>query len=81
MRKITPELLKAVKKTIRPGLHYEALEILFLTTEGERSDFMAAYERDKGNVCCLVLDYAKARLVQRKILEQKETDGFGNFPI
>jgi hypothetical protein len=81
MRKLTPELHKAVNETISDKYRDEAFEILFLTTEAERKHFIEAYEKDRGNICCLVLDYAKRDLARRNILKINEDDGFGHFPF
>jgi hypothetical protein len=81
MKNITAKINDAVEDTIREDLRNEALEILSLGTKADRRDFMTAYNDDKGNVCCLILDYAKKGLVKRGILEQKDTDEFGKFPF
>jgi hypothetical protein len=81
MRKLTPEIHTAVKEIIRDNLRYEALEILFLTTEKERQNFLDEYKNDRGNICCLILDYAKKDLEKRGVLKIKEGDGFGIFPF
>lgn len=81
MRKITPELLKAVNETIREDLRDEAVELLFLGSNDDRNDFLEAYEKDQGNICCLILDYAKRELIKKGILEQRELDSFGRFPF
>ena len=81
MKNITVEIKTAVEDVIRDDLHNEALEILSLGTNDDRQDFMTAYNDDKGNICCLILDYAKKGLVKKGILEQKDTDGFGKFPF
>lgn len=81
MRKLTPEIHKAVNETLNKDVRDEAFEILFLTSNKHRKEFLKMYEQDKGNICCLILDYAKKELVIRKILEQKENDGFGHFPF
>jgi hypothetical protein len=73
------DILKAVDKTIREDAREEAKLILSLTTPDERQEFLECFWADEGNVCCLVLDYAKKQLVKDRKLEQKDTDAFGKF--
>ncbi len=67
---------KAVRKEIRKDCWKEAYKILELCDEKDRQDFMKYYNEDKGNICCLVLDYAKKKLVAEGKMEQKESDCF-----
>jgi len=67
---------KAVRKEIRKDCWKEAHEILRLCDEKERQDFLKYHQEDKGNVCCLVLDYAKGKLVKDGKMEQKPDDCF-----
>ena len=81
LSKITDELKKAIEDTIRKDLREEAFKILSFGSENDRNEFLEAYNNDKGNICCLILDYAKRDLVKQGIMEQKDTDGFGRFPF
>jgi hypothetical protein len=69
---------KAVDKEIREEAREEAKEILRLTTEGMQLEFLYYYNKDQGNICCLVLDKAKQYLImERKMILNKE-DHFGH---
>ena len=48
-----------------------------LTTEEIRKEFLGYYEEDKGNICCLVIDTAKRKLVAEGKLEHHDDDAFG----
>jgi predicted nucleic acid-binding protein len=67
---------KAVRKEIRKDCWKEAYEILELCDETDRQDFIKYHNEDKGNICCLVLDFAKKKLVGTGKMEQKEGDHF-----
>lgn len=67
---------KAVRKEIRKDCWKEACVILELCDEKERLDFLKYHQEDKGNICCLVLDFAKGKLVKAGKMEQKESDCF-----
>jgi len=76
---LSQELKDAVNYEIREDLRYEAELILIMTTDENRKDFMKYYKEDKGNICCLVLDFAKRELVEQKKMIQNDNDGFGKF--
>lgn len=67
---------KAVNKEIREECREEALRILELADDEDRQEFIKYHKENKGNICCLVLDFAKKKLVEKGKLEQKETDFF-----
>jgi ribosomal protein L22 len=67
---------KAVRKEIRKDCRKEAIKILELCDERERQDFLKYHQEDKGNICCLVLDYAKKKLVEEGKMEEKSNDCF-----
>ena len=67
---------KAVRKEIRKDCWKEAYEILELCDETDRQDFIKYHNEDKGNICCLVLDFTKKKLVGTGKMEQKEGDHF-----
>ena len=72
---------KAVRKEIRKDCWKESYEILRLCEEKDRQDFLKYHQEDKGNVCCLVLDFAKKKLVDAGKMEQKEGDCFKDLYI
>jgi predicted acetyltransferase len=77
MTKILEECKKAVEKEIREDCREEAMKILELGDKKDRMDFLKYHRKlDKGNLCCLVLDFAKKKLVEAGKMEQKETDCF-----
>ena len=55
----------------------EAIEIIELTTDDFRNEFLDYHNRDIGNVCCLILDTAKIELIKEGKLTVKDTDSFG----
>ena len=71
----------AVRKEIRKDCWKEAQEILRLGDEKDREDFLRYYDEDKGNICCLILDSAKKKLVDAGKMEQKTNDCFKDFTI
>ena len=70
------ECKKAVRKEIRKDCWKEAYVILELGDEKDRQDFLKYHKEDKGNICCMVLDFAKKKLVEAGKLKQKDTDCF-----
>ena len=70
---------KAVDIEIRKEARKEAKKILKLTTKGKRLEFLYQHHKDRGNICCLVLDKAKEVLVEDGMMKQKEDDNFGNL--
>ena len=55
----------------------EGLLILSKASEGQMKEFLTYYQEDKGNVCCLVLDSIKMKLVESGEMEMKDDDYFG----
>lgn len=74
--KLSKEIKFAVRKEIRPDCRQEALKILALGDNQDREDFLKYHNEKIGNVCCLVLDFAKKKLVESGQMEQKEFDCF-----
>jgi len=72
------ELYKAVDEEIRKEAREEAKEILRLTTDWHRKDFLEYHKKDQGNICCLVLDRAKMYLVMEDKMTQNNEDHFGH---
>jgi hypothetical protein len=56
----------------------EAKEIMNLTTNKHRSDFIKYFKQDQGNVCCLVIDAAKRDLIKKSIVFENNGNAFGN---
>lgn len=71
------QCLEAVRKTVAIFYEIEATTIIQLTTNELRKEFMEYYKKGEGNICCLVLDKAKRKLVAEGIMEQKDGDAFG----
>jgi hypothetical protein len=78
MSDLVKECYDVIKKQIAPALHEEAKEIIDLTTDKHRQDFITYHHQDQGNICCLVLDAAKQDLIKEGKLELKEDSAFGN---
>lgn len=68
---------KIVNDLIINEFQEEAKQILMLTTETRRKEFIDHYNQEKGNICCLILDKAKYDLVKKNKLQQNPNDGFG----
>ena len=71
------ECNKAVNNEIAKEFRKEAKEILYLSSDAIRQEFLDYHLKDNGNICCLVLDKAKQILIKEGKLKIKETDGFG----
>jgi hypothetical protein len=69
---------KAVRNEIAKDHHEEAFEILELTTEDIRKEFLRYHEEDKGNICCMVLDKAKQDLIADGKLKYNPEAAFGH---
>ena len=73
------DIKKVVKHLIRQDARAEAIEILQKATTAELLEFESYYNKDQGNVCCLVLDKIKDRLVEEHQMTQGIEDSFGEF--
>jgi hypothetical protein len=69
---------KVINHEIRIESREEAREIMLLTTEKHRNDFVKYHQQDMGNICCMVLDAAKQDLVKEGKLVLKPEDSFGH---
>ena len=70
---------KAVNKEIRKECRKEAIRILELCDDKDRQNFLGYSKKEGGgNVCCLLLDFEKKRLVDEGKMEQKPEDCFKN---
>jgi hypothetical protein len=76
MSKLLKECKKAVDVEIREECRQEAMAILELATDDVLLEFLEFHKKNQGNVCCLVLDFAKKELIKSGKLEQKEGDCF-----
>lgn len=68
---------KIVKDLLLEEARPEALVILSKASEGQLKEFLTYYQEDKGNICCMVLDTIKIKLVESGDMEMKEDDWFG----
>lgn len=68
---------KAIEKEIAVEFREEAREVMKLTTEDIRKEFLEYYNEDKGNICCLVIDTAKRDLIAEGKLVANDDDAFG----
>ncbi len=75
-RNVTKNIRKAVKHELREDCRKEALIILELCSDKDREDFLRNHQEDNGNICCLILDFAKKKLVEAGRMEYNETDCF-----
>ena len=71
------ECNKAINNEIAIAYRKEAREIIALTTDEIRNEFLKYHKEDNGNICCMVLDKAKYDLVNEGKLKLKDSDGFG----
>ena len=69
---------KAIEYEIAKDHHAEAKEIILLSSDELRQEFLKYHEEDKGNICCLVLDKAKRDLINQGKLTAKPEDAFGH---
>ena len=70
-------LKKIVRELIREECRPEALLILSKASEGQLKEFLTYYQEDKGNICCMVLDSIKIKLVESGQMEMGTDDWFG----
>jgi len=73
---LSKEIKFAIRKEIRKECRQEAIRILELAEEKDREDFLKYHKEDQGNICCMVLDFAKKKLVEKGVMEQKPNDCF-----
>lgn len=75
-KKLPKELKIAINAEICKECRHEAMNILLLGDDKDRDDFLKYHNADQGNICCMVLDFAKKKLVEKGILIDKENDCF-----
>lgn len=61
---LTKEIKFAIRKEIRQECRQEAMNILKLADDKDRQDFLKYHQENNGNICCLVLDFTKKKLVK-----------------
>jgi len=76
VRFLPKEIKMAIRKELRQECRQEAIKILELADEKDRQDFLKYHQEDKGNICCLVLDFAKKKLIEAKKWEYNSNDCF-----
>ncbi len=78
--KLIKKSYKAVDEEIKEEARDEAKKILKLATKAERKEFLHFHKQNQGNICCLILDKIKGRLMDGRILEYNAGDYF-NHPF
>ena len=68
--------IRIVNKLLRESSRAEAIDILEKTDDKTRKEFLDKWKSKSLNICCLVLDFAKDKLVEDGISSYIE-DGFG----
>ena len=71
------ECYKAITYEIAKQFRKEAREIIMLTTDKDRQEFIDCHNKDQGNICCLILDATKRDLVKEGKMTFNKSDGFG----
>jgi hypothetical protein len=72
------EIKFAIRKEIRQECRQEAIHILELAEDQDREDFLKYHKENQGNLCCLVLNSAKKKLIEKGKIEQKPCDCFND---
>ena len=62
------QLKNAIKKQIREESQVEALLILLQAGDEAQDEFLKYHRKDSGNVCCMVLDKWKDKLVEQGLM-------------
>lgn len=71
------EIKKIVDELICVEARPEAILILSKSNEGQIKEFMTYYTEKKENICCMVLDSIKMKLVELGEMTMNEDDHFG----
>ncbi len=72
------KLLSTINDLIKPSARKEAMQIMTLANKEEVKEFFSYRRKKSFNVCCLVIDKIKQRLVADGILTQKKSHHFGH---
>lgn len=75
---LSKEIKKAINNELRKDCREEAKKILELGEDKDREDFLKYHNEGSGNVCCLVLDYAKKKLIEANKWEYNAQDCFND---
>jgi hypothetical protein len=75
---IDEKITKIVNDRIREEARSEALEILSKCSDERFKEFLSYHFKNKGNICCLVLDVAKSELVASNQMTHDINDYFGS---
>ena len=76
---LDPKFKKILNDLLAREYRKEGLEILELTTEDKRKEFLKYWKKeDTHNICCLVLDSAKDNLVKEG-KSKYQINGFGLY--
>jgi len=75
--KLIKKCKEAISIQIAKQYHKEANEIIELTTNDFRKQFLDYHNKDIGNICCLILDITNCKLVQEGKLIFNDYDSFG----
>lgn len=79
MRTLTSEDIEIINFIIKKEARKEAIEILEKCSIRKYNEFMNYHNKNKDNICCLVLDSAKDELVKCNEMKQNKKDFFGNI--
>ena len=75
---LSKEIKFAIRKEIRKECRQEAIKILELGDDKDREDFLKYHQENQGNICCMVLDFAKKKLLDTGKWEYNPDDCFKN---
>jgi hypothetical protein len=75
---LSKEIKFAIRKEIRKECRQEAIKILELGDDKDREDFLKYHQENKGNICCMVLDFAKKKLLDAGKWKYNTNDCFKN---
>lgn len=71
------EIKKILNDLLRVEARSEAFLILKKASDEQLEEFMTYYKKNKENICCMVLDFIKMKLVESGDMTMKENDYFG----
>ena len=75
---LSKEIKMAIRHELRQDCRQEAIKILELGDDKDRGDFLKYHNEDQGNICCMVLDFAKKKLIDAKKWEYNSKDCFND---
>ena len=76
-KNLQKKLEKIISNLVAKEFRKEALNVLLKTDSELLGQFLYYYYSNIGNVACMVIDSAKAKLVKKGKMKQSKTDGFG----